>query len=447
MAKIKNTYICQQCGSVSPKWSGRCESCHAWNTLVEETTSTPGVRQQVKVDPAAFFAPLHSLENTPLNTQRLETSISEFDRVCGGGLVPGSVVLVGGDPGIGKSTLLLQIVAALARQNVCAYVSGEEALSQLHMRASRLGLSGSHVHLAASTNLDETIAALEKLKNLRVAIIDSIQTTSLSAIESPAGSVSQVRACALELTRSAKKHGYCVILVGHVTKEGTLAGPRVLEHMVDTVLHFEGDRSYDYRLLRAVKNRFGATDEMGVFSMTEKGLEEVSNPSALFLSSAQTPVSGCAVFAAIEGTRPLFVDIQALVAPSYFPSPRRTAVGWDTNRLAMLLAVLETRCKVSFANKDVYINVSGGLKITEPAVDLAVAAALISAHRDAPLPRHRVYCGEVSLTGEIRAVNHVELRAREALKLGFTEIVTPPQKISTDVPRKQYEHLSHLVSG
>ncbi len=419
MAKLNHLFVCQDCGTSHSKWSGRCDDCGAWNRLVEETVrSKPGSK---KIQTEAFFSPLSAIDEDILRQQkRLVSGIEEFDRVCGGGLVPGSVILVGGDPGIGKSTLLLQLVAALSAVANCAYVSGEEALSQLRLRADRLQVNKAAVHMAASTHVGHIINALEQLPNLALVIVDSIQTMAVESLESAAGTVSQVRASAQEFITSAKKKGHVVILVGHVTKEGVLAGPRVLEHMVDAVLYFEGERNYDYRILRSIKNRFGATDEIGVFSMENQGLTEVKNPSALFLANHQQEVSGTAIFAGVEGTRPLLLEIQALVAPSYLASPRRTAVGWDNNRLSMILAVLESRCGISSANRDIYLNVAGGLKINEPAADLAVAAALISALKNRPVPVGSVYFGEIGLAGEVRSVNHTEIRLKEAEKLGFS---------------------------
>jgi DNA repair protein RadA/Sms len=420
MAKLQQRYVCQECGSWFNKWAGRCEGCQAWNSIVEEIVSSKEVKRQAQVNARTFFQTLESSTPDDLSMQkRTLTHMAEFDRVCGGGLVPGSVILLGGDPGIGKSTLLLQVVAKLSQNAECAYVSGEEALSQLRLRAQRLKVHQAHVHMAANHNVLDIMAALSQLKDLKLVIIDSIQTLTIDSIDSPAGSVSQVRACAHALIQMAKTSGFAIVLVGHVTKEGTLAGPRVLEHMVDTVLYFEGDRNYDYRILRSVKNRFGATDEIGVFSMTDEGLAEVTNPSQLFMSPHAHAVSGTAVFAGVEGTRPLLVEIQALVAPSYLPAPRRAAVGWDNNRLSMIVAVLETRCKMSFANKDLYLNVAGGLKISEPAADLAVAAALVSALKNTPLPQGSVYFGEIGLTGEVRPVNKTALRMAEAERLGF----------------------------
>ncbi|MBY0463221.1 MAG: DNA repair protein RadA [Alphaproteobacteria bacterium] len=422
MAKIQQQFVCQECGGWHSKWSGRCDTCGAWNSIVEESIAPKQTARHKRIDSGNFFSTLETSEtDTPLDHSRILTGIAEFDRVCGGGLVPGSVILVGGDPGIGKSTLLLQVVASLSQSSACAYISGEEALSQLRLRAERLKVNKAAVHMASSTQLQDILVAIDKLSNLKLTIIDSIQTMISEDITSAAGTVSQVRACTQDLIASAKKQGHVVILVGHVTKEGVLAGPRVLEHMVDTVLYFEGERNYDYRILRSVKNRFGATDEIGVFAMGDQGLTEVRNPSELFLANHQNEVSGTAIFAGMEGTRPILLEIQALVAPSYLASPRRTAVGWDSNRLSMILAVLEARCGLSFGNKDIYLNVAGGLKITEPAADLAVAAALISAIKNQPVPSSSIYFGEIGLTGEVRPVSHSELRFKEAEKLGFSE--------------------------
>jgi DNA repair protein RadA/Sms len=416
MSKTTTRFVCQDCGTWHSKWVGKCEGCSAWNRLVEEQVDRKQTaRRHASVE---FVGIVGESETEP----RKITHIAEFDRVCGGGVVPGSVLLVGGDPGIGKSTLLLQVVAALARQVPCAYISGEEAVAQVRLRAQRLGVEGgSKLHLASATNVTDIIKALEELGNIELVVIDSIQTMASDSIESAPGTISQVRACAHELIVAAKKRNIIVVLVGHVTKEGVLAGPRVLEHMVDTVLYFEGERNYHYRILRSVKNRYGATDEIGVFEMTDHGLSEVPNPSALFLNDHNQNVSGSAIFAGIEGTRPILSEIQALVSPTYLASPRRTAVGWDTGRLAMILAVLDSRCGLSFGNKDVYLNVAGGLKIAEPAADLAVAAALVSALVNVPIPPQSVFFGEVGLAGEVRAVAQAENRLKEAAKLGFTQ--------------------------
>ncbi len=422
MAKSKVLYSCQECGAAQSKWSGQCQSCEGWNTLVEELNDaapTQGLRKGISL----AFTDLSSVcENPP----RFLSRITEFDRVCGGGLVAGSVVLVGGDPGIGKSTLLLQVAARLSKDLGVYYVSGEEAINQVRMRAERLKVKDSKVHLAAATSLNDIITSLEGTK-AGVVIIDSIQTMHADSISAAPGSVSQVRFCTQALIRFAKKRNIIVIIVGHVTKEGTIAGPRVLEHMVDAVLYFEGERGHQFRILRGVKNRFGATDEIGVFEMTLEGLQEVLNPSSLFISERDEQISGSAVFAGIEGTRPLLLEVQALVAPSAFGTPRRAVVGWDNNRLAMLLAVLETRCGVNLGNRDVYLNVAGGLRIQEPAADLAVAAALMSALTDQALPKASLFCGEVGLSGEVRGVTHLESRLKEAQKLGFESAYIPTQ--------------------
>lgn len=423
--KPKTHYICQSCGAVHSKWLGRCDACGAWNTLVEEQATASATPQGRKLGRGAALA-FSDLRGSAEATPRLPSGMSEFDRVCGGGIVPGSAILIGGDPGIGKSTILLQIAASVARQHRCAYITGEESIEQIRLRARRLGVEGAAVDLAASSTLTDIMASLESgTQPYDLVVIDSIQTLYADSLESAPGTVAQVRFCAQELIRLAKSRNFCLVLVGHVTKEGTLAGPRVLEHMVDAVLYFEGDRGHQFRLLRTVKNRFGATNEIGVFAMTDRGLEEVTNPSALFLSEREGTVSGAAVFAGIEGTRPLLVEIQALVAPSPLGTPRRTVVGWDANRLAMLVAVLETRCGIAFAGRDIYLNVAGGLRISEPAADLAVAAALVSALRDTPLPRDLVLFGEVALSGEVRAVAQTPARLREAERLGFRRVIMP----------------------
>ncbi len=359
---------------------------------------------------------------------RLATGIAEFDRVCGGGLVPGSALLVGGDPGIGKSTLLLQATAALSANHRAVYISGEEAIDQVRLRADRLGLADARVELACATNVRDIAASLEAPEGPEVVVIDSIQTMYVDALESAPGTVGQVRASAHELIRLAKRRGFTLLLVGHVTKEGAIAGPRVLEHMVDTVLYFEGDRGHHFRIMRAVKNRFGATDEIGVFEMTDAGLAQVPNPSELFLADRRDDVSGAAVFAGVEGSRPLLVEIQALIAPSSFGTPRRAVVGWDSGRLAMVLAVLEARCGLAFGAHDVYLSVAGGLRVAEPAADLAVAAALVSALGGAPVPAGTAVFGEIALSGEVRPVAQADARLKEAAKLGFTRALAPERR-------------------
>jgi DNA repair protein RadA/Sms len=423
MAKPARRYVCQECGGVHARWSGRCDACEAWNSVIEEITDapTPGVRGGSKGKSISFVPLAGALDWAP----RSATGIAEFDRVLGGGLVPGSAVLIGGDPGIGKSTVLLQVVAKLAEQVDCVYVSGEEALDQVRMRAIRLGVDQAPVRLAAATNVRDILTSIDGPDAPKVLVIDSIQTMYVDALDSSPGTVSQVRASAQELIRVAKKRGMAVLLVGHVTKEGTIAGPRVLEHMVDTVLYFEGERGHQFRILRSVKNRFGPTDEIGVFEMTERGLSEVTNPSALFLGERRDDVSGASVFGGMEGTRPLLVEIQALVAPSPFGTPRRAVIGWDSGRLAMITAVLEARCGVTFAGSDVYLNVAGGLKISEPAADLAVAAALLSSLSGIPAPAECVIFGEIGLSAEVRVVSHTDGRLKEAAKLGFNRALIP----------------------
>ncbi len=428
MAKNSTHYTCQQCGAQQPKWSGRCLGCSAWNTLVEEQTTLSSPRSLSAK--RGNLVTLTSLSDTIPVFPRAQTGVAEFDRVCGGGMVPGSVLLVGGDPGIGKSTLLLQVVASLSKHMTCCYISGEEGVDQVRMRALRLGITDSNLQLAAATNISDILTTLAHGQPPSVVVIDSIQTMFSENIESAPGSVGQVRLCTQELIHFAKKNNTIVILVGHVTKEGVIAGPRVLEHMVDTVLYFEGERGHHFRILRGVKNRFGATDEIGVFEMTHQGLMEVSNPSALFLAERAEAVSGSAVFAGIEGTRPILVEIQALVAPSAFGTPRRAVIGWDSSRLAMVIAVLESRCGIVFGARDIYLNVAGGLKIQEPAADLAVAVALVSALMDQALPSDAIFFGEVGLSGEIRSVSQTDARLKEAAKLGFKRAIAPKIKRS-----------------
>lgn len=425
MAKDRTRFVCQACGAAHPKWQGRCEACGEWNTLQEEA---PAPRPS---GPTARLGGGRKVEFVGLQGEsapppRIPTGLEELDRVLGGGVVPASAVLVGGDPGIGKSTILLQAAARIAAAGKrVLYVSGEEAVEQVRLRALRLGLEKAPLALAAATALRDIAASLEQERDAALVVIDSIQTLWLDALDSAPGTVAQVRACAAELIRLAKSVGFALVLVGHVTKEGTLAGPRVLEHMVDATLYFEGDRGHQFRILRAVKNRFGATDEIGVFEMTDRGLVEVANPSALFLAERRGNVSGSAVFAGIEGTRPVLVEVQALLAPSAGGSPRRSVVGWDSQRLSMLLAVLEARCGLSLGANDVYLNIAGGLRIAEPAADLAVAAALVSAATDRPTDAETVYFGEVGLSGEVRQVAQAEARLREAQKLGFAAAVLP----------------------
>ncbi|MBX9814811.1 MAG: DNA repair protein RadA [Proteobacteria bacterium SG_bin5] len=428
MAKLQKRYVCQACGSVTHRWAGQCGDCGEWNCLVEEASAaaTP-FQAKHHLRSGGRKVALVGLDAEIALPDRLPTGIAEFDRTLGGGFVEGSATLIGGDPGIGKSTLLLQAAArlALAGHRV-AYVSGEEAADQVRLRARRLGLGGAPVQLAAATSVRDILTTLGEGAPPRLLVIDSIQTMHSDMIEGAPGTVSQVRASAQELIRFAKERGSALVLVGHVTKDGSLAGPRVLEHMVDTVLAFEGERSHQYRLLRAIKNRFGGTDEIGVFAMADAGLSEVANPSALFLTQRDEGVSGTVVFPALEGTRPVLVEIQALVVRlASGATPRRAVVGWDSGRLAMILAVLEARCGLSFSSAEVYLNIAGGYRVQDPAADLAVAAALVSALSERPVPVGAVAFGEVALSGEIRPVAHAGLRLKEAGKLGFDRALLP----------------------
>src|SRR5215813_10885683 len=425
MARRGPTFVCQNCGAVFGRWQGKCESCGEWNTIAEENaaTASPGPGRPPRK--GRKFT-LEALAGESHDAPRLASGIAEFDRVTGGGFVRGSVLLVGGDPGIGKSTLLIQAAAALARSGHRAvYISGEEAVAQVRLRAERLGLAAAKVELAAETSVEDIVATLGEGKAPRLVVIDSIQTMWTDAIDSAPGTVTQVRGAAQALIRFAKRSGAAVFLVGHVTKDGQIAGPRVVEHMVDAVLSFEGDGSHQFRILRAVKNRFGPTDEIGVFEMTGAGLREVTNPSELFLSERDLGSPGTAVFAGIEGTRPLLVEMQALVAPTSLGTPRRAVVGWDPSRLSMVLAVLEAHCGVRLSGHDVYLNVAGGLRIQEPAADLAAAAALVSSLANAPLPADAVFFGEVSLSGAVRPVAQSAARLKEAAKLGFSRAIVP----------------------
>lgn len=450
MARAVSEYVCNQCGNVTTKWSGKCESCEQWNTISKIAgSSAPPVGRGAKKakGKSVELAPLAGDDREP---ERRKSGIGEFDRVLGGGLVPGSATLIGGDPGIGKSTLLLQAAAAVSKQGgKVIYVSGEEALAQLRMRASRLGLADADVQLASETNVADIIKTLEKQGDLALVVIDSIQTMWSPAIEAAPGTVSQVRVASQELIHFAKNSDAPLVLVGHVTKDGQIAGPRVLEHMVDTVVYFEGDRGDQFRILRAIKNRFGPAHEMGVFEMQGAGLMEVQNPSALFLEGREADVPGAAVFAGIEGTRPVLVEIQALAAPSSLVTPRRAVVGWDANRLSMVLAVLEARCGLSFAGRDVFLNVAGGLRINEPAADLAVAAALISSLSGKPIARDTIVYGELSLSGAVRPVAQNNVRLKEAEKLGFKSAYAPkPGKgdVSKNVTLREIEDLAALIA-
>jgi len=424
MARGSPHFICQNCGAVYGRWQGKCDQCDEWNTIAEENAAAD--RRPGRPPRKGRKFALEPIAGESHEAPRLASGIAEFDRVTGGGLVRGSVLLVGGDPGIGKSTLLIQAAASLARAGQRAvYISGEEAVAQVRLRAERLGLSVAPVELAAETAVEDIVATLSEGKTPRLVVIDSIQTMWTDTIESAPGTVSQVRGAAQVLIRYAKRSGAAVVLVGHVTKDGQIAGPRVVEHMVDAVLSFEGEGPHHFRILRAIKNRFGPTDEIGVFEMTGGGLAEVANPSELFLSERDLGTPGTAVFAGIEGTRPLLVEMQALVAPTTLGTPRRAVVGWDPSRLSMVLAVLEAHCGVRLSGHDVYLNVAGGLRIQEPAADLAAAASLVSSLSNAPLPPDAVYFGEVSLSGAVRPVGQTSLRLKEAQKLGFARAVLP----------------------
>ena len=452
MARAASTYVCQNCGAVHPKWSGRCDDCGAWNTLTEESAAPPAgaaARRSGKGRPVRLEG-LTAVEDEPV---RRVTGVAEFDRVAGGGLVPGSALLIGGDPGVGKSTLVLQALAVYARTGGRAvYISGEEAMAQVRLRAARMGFSDSPVQLGSATCIEDILATLATSPAPGILAVDSIQTIWTSSLEAAPGTIAQVRTATQDLVRFAKASGVALLLVGHVTKEGQIAGPKAVEHLVDAVLYFEGERGHQFRILRAVKNRFGATDEIGVFEMTGSGLTEVANPSALFLGDRSAMAPGTAVFAGIEGTRPLLVEIQALVAPCAFGSPRRAVVGWDGGRLSMILAVLDARAGLGISSHDVYLNVAGGLKVGEPAADLAAAAALISSYTGRALPAESVVFGEISLSGDVRAAGQAELRLKEAAKLGFKTAILPAgSKVEGSAlqlrPVADVRNLAELIGG
>jgi len=454
MVRATSRFVCQTCGAEAPKWTGRCESCGAWNTLVEEAIEARPKALGGKSGKGRAL-PFVGLRGERAPAPRLSVGIAELDRVLGGGLVAGSAVLVGGDPGIGKSTLLLQAAARVAASGHGAiYISGEEAIDQVRLRAERLGIAAEPVKLAVATQVGDIAASLAEGDSFEFVVIDSIQTLFVETLDSAPGTVAQVRASAHELIRLAKRRGFALVLIGHVTKEGLIAGPRVLEHMVDTVLYFEGERTHRFRILRAVKNRFGPADEIGVFAMGDQGLAEVPNPSALFLSERGPDASpGASVFAGIEGTRPVLVEIQSLIAPAQPGTPRRAVVGWDAGRLAMVLAVLEARAGISFAGQDVYLNVAGGLRVAEPAADLAAAAALVSSLAGTAVPADAVVFGEIGLSGEIRPVAHTEARLKEAAKLGFKRALAPaPHRAGAAIPRvadiavRELRHVTELVA-
>jgi DNA repair protein RadA/Sms len=438
MAKDKSIYTCSECAATSPRWLGKCPGCEAWNTLTESVAQSPSKHRYQALAQAQAVTTLSEIVATDIDRQ--PTGIDELDRVLGGGIVAGGVVLIGGDPGIGKSTLLLQALESLSRNVRVLYVTGEESAAQVALRSRRLGLSGAQVRVIAEIAFEKIAATLTQEQPM-VCVIDSIQTVYSEQLTSAPGSVAQVRECAAQLTRIAKSSGTAMILVGHVTKEGALAGPRVLEHIVDTVLYFEGDTHSSFRLVRAIKNRFGAVNEIGVFAMTEKGLKGVANPSAIFLSTHGDPVAGSCVLVTLEGTRPLLVEVQALV-DSGGPSPRRLSVGLDRDRLAMMLAVLHRHAGIACSDQDVFVNAVGGVRISEPAADLAVMLAIQSSLRGKPLPRGFIAFGEVGLAGEIRPAPRGQDRLKEAAKLGFSVAIVP----KANAPKKPIEGLTlHLV--
>lgn len=438
MAKNKARYVCQQCGAVSTRWVGRCPSCNAWESYVEEVTAaapSPKARGPRSEATAVEVIPLR--EVTVMKEARIKTGIGELDRVLGGGIMPGSVILVGGDPGVGKSTLMAQICARLVGHPIL-YITGEESLHQIKLRADRLGVIHDTIYLLSETNLDLIIAAL-KAQQPTLAIVDSIQTIYDPDVESAPGSVGQVRECTAELVQLAKREGISLLIVGHVTKEGSIAGPKVLEHMVDTVLQFEGEKTHLYRILRTTKNRYGSTNEIGVFEMGEQGLVEVTNPSALFLSERSYGASGSVITATLEGTRPILVEAQALVTPSSYGVPQRSATGFDYKRLQMLVAVIEKRTGMGLGQYDIFVNIAGGVRVDDPAVDLAVAGAIVSSFRDIPTDSQMVVVGEIGLGGEIRTVAQIEQRIAEAAKLGFTAVVLPEANLKRVVGRSGIE--------
>ena len=438
MAKAKSVYSCTECGATAPRWQGQCPGCSQWNTLVESVAEAAATKSRFAgVASLAGQAKVQKLtEVSAKEAPRLSTGVAEFDRVLGGGLVAGQVVLIGGDPGVGKSTLLLQSLTAMSSETPALYVSGEESAEQVALRAQRLSLSSDNLDLLAEIQLEKILGALEKSRPT-VAVIDSIQTVYSDALTSAPGSVAQVRECAAQLTRFAKQSGTIIVLVGHMTKDGALAGPRVLEHIVDTVLYFEGDTHQSFRLVRAFKNRFGAVNELGVFAMTDRGLKGVANPSAIFLSTHEKPVSGSCVLITQEGTRPLLVEVQALVDSSHAPNPRRLSVGLEQNRLAMLLAVMHRHAGIACYDQDVFVNAVGGVKIGEPAADLAVLLAIVSSLTDRPLPGKLAVFGEVGLAGEVRPAPRGQERLREAAKLGFTHAIIP----KANLPKQKIEGL------
>ena len=437
MAKKKTKFICQNCGYESAKWMGKCPGCSEWNTMTEEIEITANKNQRRTAFTHSDQTMAKPTAITSIGTEqepRVLTESNELNRVLGGGIVPGSLLLIGGDPGIGKSTLLLQVSAQLANHNYdVLYISGEESVKQTKLRAVRLGVTSNHLYVYSETDMGMIEQAINEM-NPNFVIIDSIQTVLHPDVTSAPGSVSQVRECTAELMRLAKTKGIAIFIVGHVTKEGNIAGPRLLEHMVDTVLYFEGERHHTYRILRAVKNRFGSTNEMGIFEMKEEGLEEVLNPSEIFLEERSQGAAGSTVVASMEGTRPILVEIQALISPSIFPNPRRMATGIDHNRVSLFMAVLEKRVGLLLQNQDAYLKVTGGVKLGEPAVDLAIIVSIASGFRDVPTRATDCIVGEVGLTGEVRRVSRIEQRVKEAAKLGFERIIVPANNLGGWTP-------------
>lgn len=439
MAKNEKVFYCSECGARYPKWLGRCEDCGQWNTIVED----------VPVREKTIFGKDHiefqGLSAEGKSTRRIKSGLAEFDRVLGGGAVPGSVVLIGGEPGIGKSTILLQIFAAFSEKHRCVYISGEESAEQICLRAERLGLSSSNVRLACETNVDVIISSVGNDTDFLV--IDSIQTLCCKSIDSIPGTVNQLRTCAYALINFAKTTNTTVFLVGHVTKDGVIAGPKILEHMVDCVLYFEGEKGNSCRVLRTVKNRYGSCDELGIFEMSQSGLVNIENPSSLFLTSRSDDVPGTVTFAGMEGTRPMLVEVQSLVSKSYLTSPRRTVIGWDINRLFMILAVLESKTKISFSDRDVYLSIVGGLKISEPACDLAVALSLLSSRKNIVIPNNICAIGEIGLTGEIRSIPKCMERVKESSKLGFKHIILPGLSNidEKDFPEVKFKRINTII--
>lgn len=443
--KMIHQYVCQSCGSTHSKWTGKCVDCNQWNSLVEQVVEKVSKSQLSRV---ANTIEISNLDISGENYERMGSGILEFDRVLGGGFVRGSAILLGGDPGIGKSTLVLQLLSKLATKNhQVLYISGEESIAQIAMRAKRLKLKADSINAASLTEVHDIKTAIKQIGEPDLVVIDSIQTLFDANLDSAPGSVSQVRTCAFELIRMAKDLDITLFIIGHVTKEGAIAGPKVLEHMVDTVLYFEGDKGQGFRIIRAIKNRFGGANEIAIFEMSDTGLSEVSNPSSLFLPDPSIKKNGSAIFASLEGSRPLLLEIQALVVPSYLPSPRRAVIGWDTNRLAMIIAVLNARGGVNLLDKEVYLNITGGIQIDEPAVDMAVAAALYSAFKKCYVPHDMIFLGEIGLSGEIRNINGLDIRVNEAEKLGFKKAIVPfhEKKMQTNIDLCPLKHITELL--